>query len=414
MSRRSGGLLLASWHDPVLWALALLATVLGALAIVDAGYVRSLDKSQALLPREVAMHGLGFLVGLLGYLWVSRRSSAGLQRFALLAWLGCCVLLVLTKTPLGVEMNEARRWVRLGPIQVQPSEFAKVGALLYLSAVLARRKPWHNRPIPLTPLPRWLDHVLVPKLARAGPFLWVVAAAGVIELEPDLGTAAVLVCASYLLLIAGGVSRKSLLLLFAFGLLGATLLATGKSYRMERLTSHWHRWEQSNIDDVGYQTVQSEIGMALGGFVSLDAGGGRTKRMIPAPTTDFIMATIAEETGFVGAVAVIGLLGAIVGRLLWLARRAPTRFGGLFLTGLAGWIGIQTCVNVCMANALIMPIGVPLPFFSSGTSSLVALWLAVGAAQAVMRPVPQKAAMEVEHAAGRDRWGHGRARLSRA
>ncbi|MEJ5171882.1 MAG: FtsW/RodA/SpoVE family cell cycle protein [Fimbriimonadales bacterium] len=414
MRRRSDGLLVASWHDPVLLALTLVATVLGGLAIADAGYVRSLDRSQALFPRELTMHVVGFVVGLGLYLVVSRSSGAVLQRFALLAWIGCCALLVLTKTPLGVEMNEARRWVRLGPFQVQPSEFAKVGALLYLSAVLARRKPWHNRPIPLMPLPRWLDHVLVPKLGRAMPFLWVVLAAGLIELEPDLGTAAVLVSASYLLLVAGGVSRKSLLLLLAVGLCGATLLATGKSYRLERLTSHWHRWELSNMDDVGYQTVQSEIGMALGGFVSLDAGGGRTKRMIPAPTTDFIMATIAEETGFVGATAVIGLLAAIVWRLLWLARRAPTRFGGLFLTGVAGWIGIQSSVNVCMANALIMPIGVPLPFFSSGSSSLIALWLAMGAAQAVLRPVPQKAAVEVEHAAGRDRWGHGRARLSRA
>ncbi|MCX7801077.1 MAG: FtsW/RodA/SpoVE family cell cycle protein [Fimbriimonadales bacterium] len=414
MNRRSGGALLASWHDPWLFFLTLAATLLGVLAIADAGYVRSLDRGSALLPREAVMQLIGFGVGWIAYAFVSRVPGTTWQRAATLLWILCCALLLLPKTPLGVEMNEARRWFRVGPVQLQPSEFAKVGALLYLSAALSARKAWHNRRIPMTPLPRWLDLVLVPKLGRALPFLWVLAAAGLIELEPDLGTAAVIVASSYLLLVAGGVSRKSLGLLLVAGILLAGVLATGKSYRMERLASHWHRWEQANMDDIGYQTVQSEIGMAMGGVVSLDAGGGRTKRMIPAPTTDFIMATIAEETGFVGAVSVIGLLGAIVARLLGLARRAPSRFGSLLPVGVASWIGIQSVVNVCMANALIMPIGVPLPFFSSGASSLVALWIAMGLGQAVLRPTPQRAAVEVSDASGRDRWRHGRARLSRA
>lgn len=414
MNRRAGGALVAAWHDPWLFFLTVAATVLGILVIADAGYVRSLDRGNAVLPREAVMQLLGFVVALIAYASVSRVPGSSLRRGATLLWIVCCGLLLLPKTSLGVEMNEARRWFKLGPVQLQPSEFAKLGALLYLSAVLAARKPWHNRRIPLVPLPRWLDLVLVPKVGRALPFLWVLAAAGLIELEPDLGTAAIIVASSYLVLVAGGVSWKSLGMLLVAGALLATLLATGKSYRMERLSSHWHRWEQANIDDVGYQTVQSEIGMAMGGVVSLDAGGGRTKRMIPAPTTDFVMATIAEETGFVGAVTVLGLLGAIVARLLWLARRAPSRFGALLLTGVASWVGIQAAVNVCMANALIMPIGVPLPFFSSGASSLVALWIAMGLGQAVLRPAPQRTAKEVADASGCDRWRHGRARLSRA
>ena len=124
------------------------------------------------------------------------------------------------------------------------------------------------------------------------------------------------------------------------------------------------------------------------------------------------MATVGEEFGLLGSVGVLGLLGALVARLIWLANRAPTRFGMLFLGGVAAWLAVQSATNVMMANGTAPAIGIPLPFISSGGSSLIALWMAIGLCQAVMRPVPvaREAVVETD----RDRWRHGRTHLSRA
>ena len=232
-----------------------------------------------------------------------------------------------------------------------------------------------------------------------------------IELEPDLGTAAVVGATAFAMCIAGGVSRKTLLWGLAIGALGCTFLATQKAYRLERILTHGARWETRNLDDTSYQTVQSEMAMASGGVGGVGIGAGRAKHVLPAATTDFVTATVFEEFGLIGALALIGVMAALVLRMLTLAQRAPSAFGGLLLVGVASWIGIQTCVNVMMANGLLPAIGIPLPFISSGGSSLVALWMAVGVCQGALAPqVAKEAAVEV----GRDRWRHRRARLSGA
>src|SRR5262249_2869093 len=141
-------------------------------------------------------------------------------------------------------------------------------------------------------------------------------------------------------------------------------------------------------------------------------GAGRAKHVIPATTTDFIMATIGEEFGLLGSLVVIGLIATLVWRLFWLAQRANTKFAMLVLGGVGTWIAVQACTNVMMANGFLPAIGIPLPFISSGGSSLISLWLAMGLCQSVLAPVPVPG--EAELATGRDRWGHGRTRLSRA
>lgn len=157
-------------------------------------------------------------------------------------------------------------------------------------------------------------------------------------------------------------------------------------YRMERFTHHNERWSTANSDDESYQTVQSELGAAMGGIWGSDFGGGVIKRRIPAPTNDYIMATIAEETGLVGAWSVLAILGGIVWRLFALAKRQVDVFRRCTLVGIASWIGIQGTTNYMMANSFIPSIGIPLPFFSSGGSSLVSLWLAIGISQAMIQP----------------------------
>ena len=117
----------------------------------------------------------------------------------------------------------------------------------------------------------------------------------------------------------------------------------------------------------------------------------------------------------VGMLFVLAILSLIVIRIFQLARKAPTKFGSMVLSGVGAWIGIQSCLNVMMANASLPAIGVPLPFISSGGSSLIALWMAVGLCQAALSPAAQEKKTEVKkRAANRNRWRHRRPRLSRA
>jgi cell division protein FtsW len=168
------------------------------------------------------------------------------------------------------------------------------------------------------------------------------------------------------------------------------------------------------MDDTGYQTVQSEIALASGGPIGVGPGAGRAKQVLPAATTDFILATIGEEFGLFGVLLVLCVLGALVIRLFQLAANAPNRFAGMVLVGVGSWIGFQTILNVMMVNATLPAIGVPLPFISSGGSSLVSLWLGVGLCQAVLQPAPEPTAeVEKKGAPNRNRWRNRRPRISR-
>jgi cell division protein FtsW len=326
--------------------------------------------------------------------------------------LGLVALIAVEIPGIGYEMSGAKRWLGRPPILVQPAEFFKVAVIVYLAGVFADRKAWPTKLPRFKNLAAKMDALLIPKLKRCMVALWVLVGVFLIEMEPDLGTAAVVAVTAFVMFILGGVSRWTLWAGVALAIFGAWFMVKAQPYRMERIVNHAHRWDPKNVDDVGYQTVQSELAQATGGLIGVGVGAGRAKHVIPAPTTDFIGATIGEEFGLVGVALVLGLLGGLVGRLLWLAQLAHTRFGMLVLGGVAAWIGIQTCTNVMMANGFIPAIGIPMPFVSSGGSSLIALWVAMGLCQAVLRPVPVAKEAVVE--ADRDRWRHGRTRLSRA
>ncbi len=399
-------------YDGPLLLLAMLATALGLVFIFDAGYARSLQQGAGPIPREFRTQLL-FLPMAVGLgLWISRVRPETWRRYSKLLWLFTLIALIAPNVPgLGIEHNGATRWIGFGPFEIQPAEFAKLLVVIYLAGAFAGRPRWPVKVRRFKSRAAYVDSVVVPKAKRMLPALWVLIGVVMIELEPDLGTAAVVGATAFAMCIAGGVSRKTLLWGLAIGALGCTFLATQKAYRLERILTHGARWETRNLDDTSYQTVQSEMAMASGGVGGVGIGAGRAKHVLPAATTDFVTATVFEEFGLIGALALIGVMAALVLRMLTLAQRAPSAFGGLLLVGVASWIGIQTCVNVMMANGLLPAIGIPLPFISSGGSSLVALWMAVGVCQGALAPqVAKEAAVEV----GRDRWRHRRARLSGA
>jgi len=400
-------------HDPVLFGLALLLTALGMLFIFDAGYARALRDGKGTIPREFAMQIPFLIVGLVLALGIAGINQIKWKRWSKgFFFLGMLALIAVEIPHVGFEMSGAHRWIKIGPLLLQPAEFFKIAAVLYLAGVFADRKPWPKKLPPFRDLAAKLDATAIPKLKRCLPALWVLIGIVLIEKEPDLGTAGIVTVTMFALFILGGVSRTSLALAVVLAVVGCWVMVKAQPYRMDRIVNHAQRWDPENVDDVGYQTVQSELAMASGGYVGVGIGAGRAKHVIPATTTDFIMATVGEEFGLLGSMVVIGLIGALVLRLFWLAARAHTKFAALVLSGVGTWIGVQACTNVMMANGFLPAIGIPLPFISSGGSSLISLWLAMGLCQAMLAPVP--VSKEADVATGRDRWGHGRARLSRA
>lgn len=398
-------------NDPVLFGLALACTLVGMVLVFDAGYARALQQGRGMIPPEFRSQAMFLPVALLVGALVARFPSDFWRRAATGVWFVSLLSLIGVKL-FGHELNGAQRWIDLGPVSIQPAEFAKAATVLYLAAVFAHRKPWTGPAKRPKDWANWLDHVAVPKLRRAVPAILVLIAVVLIEKEPDLGTAAVVAATAFAMFVAGGVSGRSIAAMTVLGALGVGFMIHQEPYRLERIENHAHRWSADHMDDTGYQTVQSEIAMASGGWTGVGIGAGRAKHVLPATTTDFIMATVGEEFGLVGALAVLGLLAALCIRLLMSAASATSTFARMVLCGTAAWIGIQTITNVMMANGTLPAIGIPLPFISSGGSSLAALWIAVGLCQSVLSPAP--ATQEEPVASRNHRWRNRRTRLSRA
>lgn len=399
-------------YDPVLFVLALCATILGMLWIFDAGYARALMNEKGLVPNEFRSQFIFAIVAIPASMIAAAVTPDRWRRISRGFWVVCFVLLLAVEK-FGREMNGAKRWLGTGSFTIQPAEFVKLAAVLYLAAVFVDRKAWPKKIPRRRDWAQWMDTVAGPKLKRAMPAIWILIAVLLIEKEPDMGTGMVVAAAAFAMFIPGGVTRKSILAAVVLAGFGAGAMVYKEPYRLDRIVNHVHRWKGENVDDIGFQTVQSELAMASGGVLGVGIGNGRAKHVLPATTTDFIMATVGEESGLLGSLATLGLVGGIVWRLFYQARRASSRYGMLVLYGVASWFGFQACVNVMMANGFLPAIGIPLPFISSGGSSLIALWLALGVCQSALAPVEEKREEET-HAPGRNRWRHGRPRLSRA
>jgi len=393
--------------DPLLFWLACAASLVGVFFIFDAGYARALMKDHVVFNAECKQQVLLFIPAILISVFASKVTPAFWKKFGAWIW-GLTFIALLAVEKFGHELNGAKRWI----FGVQPAEFAKVALVLYLAAIFANRPAWPTKWPRFKDWGHWADTVLVLKLKRILPALTVLVVCLLIEREKDLGTAAVIAATSFVMFFIGKVSRKSILAIVLIAVGGAVFMVEKQPYRLDRITNHTRRWDKDNVDDTSYQTVQSEFAISTGGLFGVGIGNGRAKHVLPATTTDFIMATVGEETGLVGSMFILALLGAVVWRLFHLSRKTNDAYSKLVLMGIGSWIGIQACVNVMMANGFLPAIGIPLPFISSGGSSLIALWLAVGVCQSVLVPVTEN--KEAAVAVNRNRWGHRRTRLSGA
>src|SRR5579871_5194016 len=178
-------------YDPTLFWLAMIATILGMLFVFDAGYARSIDSGHSVMPREFVMQAVLFPIALVAsFLCAGTRPDKWKKIAKTCWWISFASLLFVFFPVIGVAMNGAHRWIKFGPIVIQPAEFVKATCVLYLASVLADRKPWPDK-IKFRNNVEWADRVMVPKIVRAMPAIVAFLAVGLIEKEPDMGTGAI-------------------------------------------------------------------------------------------------------------------------------------------------------------------------------------------------------------------------------
>ena len=260
----------------------------------------------------------------------------------------------------GPPINGARRWFALGGIGVQPSELAKVAVIVFTAAVLDRRMDTIDQVTALAPV------AIVTGLV-----------CGLIVLEPDFGTAFTVLLIVAVMVFAAGLHYRYLVgLTLVVAPLLVVLLASA-DYRRRRLLSFLDPWADPLGD--GFQIIQSQIAVGTGGLFGQGLMAGVQKLFyLPAPHTDFIYAVIAEETGLLGATAVLLCFGVIIWRGLRITAAAPDKFGAFLALGLTMMVAFQAFVNISVVLGLMPTKGIPLPFVSSGGSSLLISLLGMG------------------------------------
>jgi cell division protein FtsW len=339
-----------------------LLVILGIVMIYSASAFVAVKKNQPqyyFLVRQLVWAAIG--TGALAL--VCRIDYRSYRRWARLAAGTVVVLLVGVLIPfIGHYKGGVRRWIGLGPVDFQPSELAKIGLMIFLAAVLsAKRGPFLKD--------GW--KAILPELGVVGLCL------GLIMLEPDLGTTITLAASLGALLFVGGLRLRPLLICAGGGLLAVSLSLYFNAYQRARVSTFLDPW--SAAQGKGYQTVQAFLALGRGGLAGTGPAGSRQKLFfLPAPHTDFILAVIGEELGFIGLVLVVALFGVILWRGMRIALRAPDLFGTYLAFGLTFCLFLQAVINIMVVAGLMPTKGLTLPFLSYGGTSLVASLVAVG------------------------------------
>ncbi len=347
--------------DPWLLAAVLLLTGFGLVMVYSASAVTAdarLHDQFYFLKRQLVAAAVGFVL-LAVFLQVGYRRLQGLAvPLLLLTVVALCLVLV---PGVGRVAGGARRWIDLGVMSFQPAEAAKVVLVLYLARSLARKKE-RVRIFSIGFLP----HVIVTGILVA-----------LVLLEKDLGTAVILVLLLGTMLFAGGVPVGYLVGAALLAAPVAWKLVAGTPYRMARITAFLDPWQHR--DGIGFQIVESLIGIGNGGWLGQGLGEGKGKLFyLPAAHTDFIAAVIAEETGLAGMALLLLLFGVLVWRGLRATFNAPDAFGCYLALGLTILIGAQGLVNLAVVLGLLPTKGLTLPFVSYGGSSLMTMLAAAG------------------------------------
>ena len=314
-------------------------------------------------------HLVAVAVGLALMLVVSRVRLDLLERWSSLMLPLCVLALLMVLTPgIGAERGGARRWIAFSGFSIQPSEFVKLGVVLFLARWISRHREVMHR----------FRTGVVPALVSVG------VCSALILGQPDFGTAVILGLLLLLMLYVGGARPAHVLSLVLCGAIGMVIAVQLAPYRMRRLLAFLDPWQHSQ--DAGFQLVQSLIAFGSGGLSGVGLGQSKQKMLfLPEAHTDFIFALVGEELGLIGAAVVLALFVVVAVRGFRVAARHPDSFASLLAFGLTAVLILSAVVNVGVVLGLLPTKGLPLPFLSYGGSALLATMLEVGLLAALSR-----------------------------
>jgi cell division protein FtsW len=347
-------------YDKVLFTATLLLVSVSIVMVYSASAIVALERYQQpylFLTKQVMWVALGLAV-----LRVAMRIDYRTYRneaviWTLLGLVGLTLVAVLFSAPI----NGTRRWFGFGGLGVQPSEFAKIGCVLFTALILERRMHRIDE----------LSYSLLPIGIVIGGMV------GLILLQPDFGTAVSLLMIVGVMVFAAGLHYRY----FVGTLLAIApviyVVLVSEPYRRRRLLAFWDPWADPLGD--GFQIIQSLIAVGTGGVFGRGLMEGVQKLFyLPEPHTDFIFAVIGEELGLVGATATLVCFCLIAWRGTRIALRAPDSFGSFVALGLTAMIVVQAFVNMSVVLGLMPTKGIPLPLVSAGGSSLLISLLGMG------------------------------------
>ncbi len=317
------------------------------------------------LKRQLAWLAFGFLL-----LHVASRLDYTVWRRMALPMVACsAMLLILVLVPsIGVAVKGARRWLRVGPLSVQPAEFVKLVVVVYLAAYLAKKEER---------VTEWIAGLLPPLIVSGllgGLVLW----------QPDLGTAVVIGLVTMGLLFLGGARLRHLTGLVLSGLALLFALVRTSPYRWQRLMTFVDPWKDPT--DAGFQMTQSFLAFGSGGLFGIGLGESKQKLFfLPEGHTDFMLALVGEELGLLGTAFVMVLFMILVFKGFQIAGRAREPFGRYLALGITLLLGLQVLINAGVVTGLLPTKGLTLPLMSYGGSSLLVSLVGIGILLSISR-----------------------------
>lgn len=286
-----------------------------------------------------------------------------LKRYAKpLALTTIMILLIVLIPHIGREASGARRWFKLGPINFQPSELAKLTIIIYLADLVSRKDAATMKKF-------WQG--FVPPMIALGLMT------GLILLEPDLGTAITISVISIFMLYISGIRVSHMLSIIVAAMPALYLLIFSVAYRRKRMLAFLNPWADKK--GIGFQIIQSFVALGSGGLLGVGLGKSRQKLFyLPASHTDFIFSIIGEELGFVGTFSVLALFAIFFWQGMRISFKAVGTFEKLLAFGIVSLIALETLINIGVTSGALPTKGLPLPFISYGGSGLIFHLAAVG------------------------------------
>ncbi len=348
-------------YDLVIMLMAIALTCFGVVMVYSASSIMAAKRFSDgffFLKRQ----GLFALIGFAIMLGTMRINYQFWRKLAAPILLGCIVLLVLVLIPgIGGSAGGASRWIRLPGFSLQPSEIAKIALIMYMAYSLDRKQ----------------DKIKQLGSGFVSYMLILVVLLGLLLKQPDMGSALTLAAVAVIMLFAAGTRLVYIISIVLMSMPFIYFLIMNVAYRKRRILAFLNPWEDPQ--NSGFQIIQSWLALGAGGLFGVGLGEGKQKLFyLPEAHTDFILAVVGEELGFLGVIVIIGMFFLLVQRAMRIAVAAPDIFGRFLALGIAVLFGIEASVNMCVVTGMVPTKGLALPFISYGGSSLLISLFAVG------------------------------------